>query len=163
MSSSTTYYPQLTSLISPDHLPEELSFLKGSLSDLLGNIFIKDIQFVNSPSGNGKGFVLILKSFIRLEVGIPGTGMSILLNAPSQLDPDPNSTDIPISVEYTMEIYKEVPDFSFTTFASSPQDIFYLLQNIFSLQDTELLNQTLKLFVTDGKVDSNHKCTIWLS
>lgn len=154
MSSSTTYYPQLTSLISPDDLPEELSFLKGSLSALLDNIFIKDIQFVNSPSGNGKGFVLILKSFIRLEVDIPGTGMSILLNAPSQLDPDPNSTDIPISVEYTMEIYKEVPDFSFTTFASSPQDIFYLLQNVFSLQDTELLNQTLKLFVPNQNINT---------
>ena len=137
MSSSTTYYPQLTSLISTDDLPEELSFLKRSLSGLLDNIFIKDIQFVNSPSGNGKGFLLVLKSFMRLEVDIPGTGMSILLNAPSQQDLDPNSTYIPISVEYTMEIYKEVPDFSFATFASSPEDIFYLLQNVFSLQDTE--------------------------
>jgi hypothetical protein len=147
-SDADSYYPQATSLLPPTSLPQALNFIQGGIDTLLDDIFIKDIQFTRSASGDTINYVLILKIYKRIGMDIPGTGMSILLNPPQQGDVDPNSSDIPISIDFQLEILKELPDFSFDSFSASAEGFYDLLVDFFDVEDDEIIEEVLNIFVS---------------
>jgi hypothetical protein len=150
---STSYYPKLSSFISLDALPEDLKFIETISQDLLKDIFVKEYQFNKSTLGESGSFYLILKIYQRLGLDIPGTGMSLLVNPPSITDPDPPSTEIPISLYYRLEILKYIKNFNIHEFDFSLQSFNNLILDIFSLDPISIVDKAISIFLPSNQIN----------
>jgi hypothetical protein len=79
MAITSNFYSSIDTYLSIDDLPEELGFIKEGLENVLGSIFIKEIQFVKSPAGNQGTYIAVLKIYQSLSADVPGTGITFTL------------------------------------------------------------------------------------
>jgi hypothetical protein len=150
---STHYYPKLSSFVTLDSFPQDLKFIETLSQDLMEDIFVKEHQFNKSSLGESGSFYLILKIYQRLGIDISGTGMSLLINPSSIVDPDPPSTEIPISVYYRLEILKYIRNFNVQNFDFSIQSFNKLILDIFSLDPISIVDKTISVFIPSNDIN----------
>jgi hypothetical protein len=148
---ATRYYPLLTSVLKVDSLPDELSFIEGGLENLLDDIFVKDYQIVKSRSGDSISYYLTLKIYKRLGIEIPGA-FSLLLNPPRPGDPDPLSSEIPVSVQVQAEILKYVSNFDILSFSSDPMAFLNLFLELLGMTLPELIDDLVQAFTNTNSI-----------
>lgn len=117
---ASKYYPKLTSVIKLDSLPDQLGFIEDGLENLLDDIFVRDYQIVKSKTGDSISYYLVLKIYKRMGIEIPGA-FTLLLNPPAIGDPDPLSSEIPVSIQVQAEILKYVSNFDVLQFSAEPE------------------------------------------
>lgn len=149
---ATRYYPKLTSVLKLDSLPDKLSFIENGLDNLLDDIFVRDYQIVKSRSGDAVSYRLTLKIYKRLGIEIPGA-FTILLNPPQVGDPDPLSTEIPMSVQVQAEILKYVQNFDLLNFSADPQAFFDLFLALLGIDEDELIDDLIAAFTLSNSVN----------
>ncbi len=130
------YYPALSDLITVDDLPEILSFIKGDLQQLFGNIYYKNIQSSRNFGGDGAFYSLSVISKQKIEIGIFDTGLYLVLNP----DYDDNSiSSFPTTVFWEWQILKYVRIFDATSFSFSGIELFDLSLAVFSVTEEQAL------------------------
>jgi hypothetical protein len=144
------YYPPLSSLISPDALPDFLAGIQGGLANLLSNIRLKEYQVIRHTHFGGRSWYLVLRTSQRVDLEIFGTGLNLIFN-PS-LDPNlPGSyTDIPISLSVRIPILAEIDDFNLMQFAESPDAFFKLISKYVSAEDAVIVNAVIENVVPNA-------------
>ncbi|MFN8302438.1 MAG: hypothetical protein U0U46_08105 [Saprospiraceae bacterium] len=140
---SIQYYPRLSTVVDLGNLPDQLSFIEGGLAPILDHIFVKEWQFLKSPQGDTRSYYLVLKIFKRLKVEVPGA-FTLLLNPPAL--GDPNSSDIPCSFQFQLEILKYTQKFSLKNFSHDPKAFFRLILDILDIDPKELLAEVIRQF-----------------
>ncbi len=149
---ASSYYPKLTTVLNLDNLADELSFLEGGLDNLLDGIFVSDYQIVKSRKGDAISYQIVLKVYKRIGMEIPG-GIVFLLNPPIPSDPDPLSSDIPVSVDVQAEILKYVGNFDILKFSSQPIAFFNLILELLGLDVADLFDDLISAFTISNSVN----------
>ena len=145
---ANNYFPALSTLISEDQIPENLTFLTNGLASLLENVHFKDLQVQRSFDNATIAYKLDIVSFseiLRLE--IPGTGLVLTLN-PDLDDPNVDFSVIPVTLTWHWGIQQYFRDFNVQNFSFTPQAFFDLVKKIFSLEE-----ETMLLSITDGFIN----------
>lgn len=150
---STRYYPKLSSFVTPGHLPEQLSFIQNGISNLLDDIYIKDFQSFRSKDSATLGYYCILKIYKRLALDIPGTGFSLLLNPPKITDPDPFSTEVPLSGTFSLDLLRYIPNFNPESFSFSSNDLFNLIVEFLDADENELIDEAIQALVLTNLIN----------
>lgn len=86
------FYPTLSSVITTDQIPEQLSFISNGMDSILDKIYYKNFivdRSINGASISYKIYIVSHAEILKLE--IPGTGLVLLPNP--DLD-KPNETPI---------------------------------------------------------------------
>ncbi len=135
---STHNYLPVTSLLSADDLPEALSFIDGGLDALIPNLFVKEIQFVNT-AGSTRSFYVQLIAFQNIGFTVPGLDLEFSIN-PGTL---PNTTEFDLTLQFDWEILRYFDDFEFSRFDGSPQSFFDLLLTVTDPLDERLLTNAV--------------------
>lgn len=149
---SDKFYPKLSSIVSTDALPDALGFIDNGIENLLEDIYIRDLQFVKSPDGDSRTYDLILLVYKRLGVEIPGTGIWIRLNPPHASDPDPNSSEVHVSVNVQWEIMKYFKQFSTSNFSFDGKGFFNLILKVLDLYEEETLDHAIQSYTPNDTV-----------
>ena len=74
------FYPSIGALVKVDSLPDQLGFVKNGISQLLGNLYYRDLQTSKSTRGDSANYTLSIVSLQRIDIEIPGTGIFLVLN-----------------------------------------------------------------------------------
>ena len=128
------FYPPITDILTISDLPENIDFLNDL--DFLSKIYYKNYLHSFSRDGSGAFYSLDVLCRKRLSIAIPGTGLSLILNA------DYNENDFssfPITIFWKWNILKYINNFNATKFSFSPQDLFALALQIFQVDNVRLL------------------------
>lgn len=149
---ASSYYPKLTSVLNLESLPDQLSFIEGGLESILDDIFVRDYQIVKSRTGDSISYFLILKVYKRMGIEIPGA-FTLLLNPPAIGDPDPLSSEIPVSVQVQAEILKYVQNFDILKFSSEPKAFFDLFLELLGIDVDELMDDLINAFTNSNTVN----------
>lgn len=137
------YYPRLSSIVSPDDLPDILGFLKDGIVDLFAVIHYKDLQYNKSPRGDAAFYSLSIISKKRLDIEVPGTAIFLVLNPDFD---DANISTFPITVEYEWKILAYLRDFNLEQFSFSPQAIFELALRVFNISEEQAIANFINTF-----------------
>lgn len=149
---ASSYYPKLSSVLNLDNLPDQLSFIEDGLENLLSDIFVRDYQIIKSKTGDSISYFLVLKVYKRMGIEIPGA-FTLLLNPPDVGDPDPLSSEIPVSVQVQAEILKYVQNFDILRFSSEPKAFFDLFLDLLGIDVDELLDDLIQAFTNSNTVN----------
>lgn len=148
---ASKFYPKLTSVIKLDSLPDQLGFIEDGLENLLDDIFVRDYQIVKSKTGDSISYYLVLKIYKRMGIEIPGA-FTLLLNPPAIGDPDPLSSEIPVSIQVQAEILKYVSNFDVLQFSAEPEAFFNLFLDLLGLEPEELFDDLISAFTNSNSV-----------
>jgi len=107
-------YPKLSTLISLDDLPEELSFVKNGISSVFNKLYYKGHQILRKYDKRGVSYNIIVVCKERLSFEIPGIGLEFVLN-PSYNGTE-NISEIPVSLIYNWKILKHIRGFKMSNF-----------------------------------------------
>ena len=140
----TIFYPALNSVISLDFLPEELSFVKDGVDDLLAKVYFKDLQYTRSPRGDAAFYRLSLVSTKRIEFNLPGTGFALVLN-PSHSAPGQIS-EFPVTLEYEWPILAYLHRFRTEGFSFDGGAFYEIATQIFNLPGGRLVEEAFEIF-----------------
>jgi hypothetical protein len=123
MATDTKFYPSLATLLPPEMVPLNLGFIQGALNDVFDHLFYRDLQVQKSKEGDVGFYQLVLVTYQRLGVEIPGTGgMALVLN-PDQVTGTGSAQ--PVALNYRWPILKYVKGFDH----ASPFDVVRLAFN----------------------------------
>lgn len=153
--SPTKYYPKLSTVVSIDEFPEILGFIKDGINNLLNKIHYKDLQFSKSPRGDAAFYSLSIVSPSKLEIEIPGTGISLILNP--DLSGDNAISSFPITVEYEWKVLAFLREFSVGNFSFQPQEIFEMALRVLNITEEQALAQFINRFTEAD--DNTHSLT----
>jgi hypothetical protein len=140
----TTFYPALNSVVSLDLLPEELSFVKDGVDDLLAKVYFKDLQYTVSARRDAAFYRLSIVSTKRIEFRIPGTGFALVLN-PSHTDPSAIS-EFPITVDWEWPILGYIHRFRTEGFSFDGGAFYDIATEIFNLPPNRLVEEAFEVF-----------------
>src|SRR3954468_23030573 len=143
---ATKFYPPITAIVSLEALPNELGFVKSGLENVLSRIYFKDLQYSHSDRGDAAFYSLSIVTPDRLDIEIPGTGLSLILN-PAHDSTAADFSEIPIRVSYRWPILGYLRQFSLDTFSFQPADIFDLALRVLGLTERAVVERALQLFV----------------
>lgn len=149
---ASNYYPKLSSVLNLDNLPDQLSFIEGGLENLLDDVFVRDYQIVKSRKGDSISYFLVLKIYKRIGIEVPGA-FTILLNPPKPGDPDPLSSEIPVSVQVQAEILKYIQNFDVLKFSAEPKAFFDLFLELLGIDVEELFDDLIAAFTQSNTVN----------
>jgi hypothetical protein len=146
---SNNLYPTLDNLISVENLPTQFAFVQNAADNFLQSTFYKNHSFVKSRHGDYATINLEIVLYKELGFKIPGTELSLLLNAGN------NSTEtvIPISFEYNWRILRYAQMFSLQNFSGSPKGFFDLTMDVAGCNPKELFEQVIVDSVAGGGVN----------
>jgi len=69
------FYPALSTVVSVDQVPDNLSFVADSIDNLLDQVYFKDLQLEKSNDGSTYSCLVdIVSTSGILQLEIPGTG-----------------------------------------------------------------------------------------
>ncbi len=139
-----TFYPRLSTLVPVESLPEELGFVKDGLTDLLDDMYYKDLQYSMSPRGDAAQYSLSLVAKKSLEIEVPGTGIFLVLNPGHS-----GTSEFPITLAYEWGILAWMRAFDLETFSFEPADFYQLALTITGLTERTLLDRALQLLIDD--------------
>src|SRR5688572_20903647 len=117
-----SFYPSLSQLIPEESIPENLGFLKEAVGALDG-LFYRNLQVNVSAAGDYGSYKLIIVTYRKLGVAIPGTDLGIYLNPAVS----GSGSEFPISLTYTWEILRYAERINLSQFDFSPRAFFDLL------------------------------------
>ena len=143
------FFPLLSSVISIDQLPGNLSFISDDINSLFSRIYYRNLYSQKSISkgyANFKIEIICLTDILNLT--IPGTDLVIILN-PDINDPSVDYSVLPLTVSYDLGILKYIPIFNLSSFSNSPEDFFSLIIQCFNFVPTDLLDSVLENFIDD--------------
>lgn len=142
------YYPRLSSVVTPDQIPDILGFIKDGVVGLLDKIYYKDLQYSKGPKGDSAFYSLSIVSK-RLDIEIPGTGISLVLNPD---DGDSLISAFPITIEYQWKILAYLRQFSLGNFSFEPQQIFEVALRVLNVTEEQAIAHFVNTFVeTDNQ------------
>ncbi|WP_295221481.1 hypothetical protein [uncultured Chryseobacterium sp.] len=139
------YYPRLSSVVTPDQIPDILGFIKDGVIGLLDKIYYKDLQYSKGPKGDSAFYSLSLVSK-RLDIELPGTGISLVLN-PDLAGNDSNISAFPITIEYQWKILAYLRQFSLGNFSFEPQQIFEVALRVLNITEEQAIAHIVNTFV----------------
>lgn len=139
------YYPRLSSVVTPDQIPDILGFIKDGVIGLLDKIYYKDLQYSKGPKGDSAFYSLSLVSK-RLDIELPGTGISLVLN-PDLTGNDSNISAFPITIEYQWKILAYLRQFSLGNFSFEPQQIFEVALRVLNITEEQAIAHIVNTFV----------------
>ena len=138
------YYPSLNDILEPSDLPEILSGLNGSLTNILDRVHYKNLQYSKSLRGDSSCYSLELISKKRLSVELFDSGINFILNPDFQ---DGQISSIPIILQYRWEVLAFLRVFKSENFSFNAKDIFKLGLKIFRISEDESLAKAANLFL----------------
>ncbi len=160
---SDIFISPLSTLVSPDQLPEELNFISSGISGLLNNVYYKNLLIQRSSSTYSVSYQLDIVSYSEiLKIDIPGTGLVLLLN-PDLNNPNTEQSLIPVSLTWSWGIQQYIRNFKVSSFSFQPQAFYELIFKIAAIQDDALLISAAKIFIEDTNplekfaIDANAK------
>ncbi len=139
------YYPRLSSVVTPDQIPEILGFIKDGVIGLLDKIYYKDLQYSKGPKGDSAFYSLSIVSK-RLDIELPGTGISLVLN-PDMTGNDSQISSFPITIEYQWKILAYLRQFSLGNFSFEPQQIFEVALRVLNITEEQAIAHIINTFV----------------
>src|SRR6185369_7239712 len=138
------FYPALSTLISTDALPQNLGVLQGLAGDLLDKIFYRNLQTHRSRYGEQAHYNLILVSYGRIGLEVPGTGLALYLNPALSTA----ASEFPVSFSYRWELLRYVNEFDPSQFDYySPRSFFNLVLRIARINYQELIKEAASTFI----------------
>jgi|GEM_PF-667684 len=140
------FYPSVSTLVTIDDLPQELSFIQTGLSAVFDHVYFRDLQFTRSPKGDSAYYSLTL--ILNRSVGftIPGAEIRIALNPDFETG---SMTAIPVTLEYEwklLALLKKVKRFTVGGFSFNADAVFELLADITGVTKNDLLENALFQF-----------------
>ncbi|MEG1590421.1 hypothetical protein [Chryseobacterium sp.] len=145
------YYPRLSSVVTPDQIPDILGFIKDGVVGLLDKIYYKDLQYSKGPKGDSAFYSLSLVSK-RLDIEIPGTGISLVLN-PDMTGNDSQISSFPITIEYQWKILAYLRQFSLGNFSFEPLQIFEIALRVLNITEEQAIAHMVNNFVEPDNQD----------
>ncbi len=139
------YYPRLSSVVTPDQIPDILGFIKDGVIGLLDKIYYKDLQYSKGPKGDSAFYSLSIVSK-RLDIELPGTGISLVLN-PDLEGNDSKISAFPITIEYQWKILAYLRQFSLGNFSFEPQQIFEVALRVLNITEEQAIAHIVNTFV----------------
>ncbi|MFN8711232.1 MAG: hypothetical protein ACK5Z2_00170 [Bacteroidota bacterium] len=148
---TTVFYPSLSNLLPIDRIPASLGGVKDGIENIFDKFFYKDLIVEKSASGDAAFYKLTLVVYNRLGFEIPGTGVTIWFNRPADNNnpTDVSNSEIPISLNYRLEILKYVRSFSQSTFSGDASAFFELFLEIADADPHELIRELISVFIND--------------
>jgi hypothetical protein len=144
------FYPPVSDLLSLNSLPEELSFLKGKssggLSAFFDKIYYRNLRVLPAING-GISYSIDLLFSEELELELPGTGLSLILNKDFTTG---SSSIVPISFSYQMPIHKYLRNFQIENFSFDENGFYDIIFSIKPTSDTDLILQAITAFIDDS-------------
>lgn len=140
------YYPQLSSIVSEQDIPDILGFIKTGVINLLSKIHYKDLHYSKSAKGDAAFYSLSIVSK-RLEIEIPGTEIFLILNPDLTLGGDSHISAFPITVEYEWKILAYLRQFSLGNFSFDPQQIFEVALRVLNVTEEQAIANFVNIFV----------------
>ncbi len=129
------YYPPITDLLVPSHIPDFFQGIDGGLNQLFGNIRIKELQIDNSPFSTGVNAYAVLRTSQRVEMGLLGTALKLIFNPTLSTQTIGAYTDIPLSLSFRLPIQDYIRNFQIQGFSAAPEAFFELIRNVFVVDD----------------------------
>lgn len=139
------YYPRLSSVVTEEDIPDILGFIKKGVVNLLDKIYYKDLQYSKGPKGDSAFYSLSIVSK-RIDIEIPGTGISLVLN-PDIKDNDSKISAFPITIEYQWKILAYLRYFSMGNFSFQPQQIFEVALRVLNITEEQAIAHFVNTFV----------------
>lgn len=146
------YYPTLSTIVNEDDIPEILGFLKDGITNLLGKVHYKDLQYNKSPRGDAAFYSLSIVSPKKLAIELPGTGIALVLN-PDVTGGDYNISSFPITIEYQWKVLGYLRAFNNQNFSFSPQELFEMALLVLNISEEQAIANFINIFV--NPVDEN--------
>lgn len=141
------YYPPLSDLLPTDRIPPELDVIGDALTNLLDDLYYRNLFFEKSLRGESGFYQFELVLYKSAGISIPGTnGLALLLNPSGD---GTGNTIIPVEFEYKWEILKYVSQFNIESFADSARAFFELLMDMIGATEDQLLSEVLAVLVDD--------------
>ncbi len=141
MSTTSSFYPNLGTIITLNNFPEELQFIKDGLQSALNKIYFKDLQFVKSKDGSQGFYSITLVTGDNLKLDIFGTGFALIFN------PDvAGESTIPLTLNYNWPIIGIINNFNLEDFSFLPEDLQSILNSTQTLGDNDLLQTSIQSF-----------------
>lgn len=143
MSTDTSFYPSVSTLLPLDAIPPNLGFVQDGLHAVFDRLFFRDLQVQKSTHGDVGFYQLSLVLYRRLGFEIPGTGGVALVLNPSQVPGQ--ITEIPIALSYRWQILKYVREFQHASLVELPRLVFDALVEISGAPPPALLARLVDL------------------
>ncbi|GGG35427.1 hypothetical protein GCM10011344_40330 [Dokdonia pacifica] len=138
------YYPTLSSVVSPEDIPDILGFIKEGILSLFDNIHYKDLQYNKSARGDAAFYNLSIVSKKRIGIEIPGTGIFLVLNPDVS---DVQISSLPITVAYEWKILGYLRAFNLENFSFNAQAIFELAMQVLNVSENQAVAHFINTFV----------------
>ncbi len=137
MAVSNNFYPSIKDIVSDDLVPEQLSFIQNGIDAILNNLFYKDFQLQQNYYQDTTFTKITLVSYERIGFEFPGTGgLALILNPGIELQ---TATEVPLTIEFQLEILRYVRGFSIAQFAQDPASFYDLFLKIADASEGGLL------------------------
>ena len=65
------FFPQLSSVVTLDRLPEQLGFIQNGLNNIFDKLFYRDFQYIKSENGDSTFYSLVIVSHKKIVIDIP--------------------------------------------------------------------------------------------
>lgn len=147
---SNTFYPNLSTLVPIEDIPDELGLFKSGLTNIFNHLYYRDFQIHKSANGDAAFYDLKIVTYKKLALEIPGTnGLALVLN-PSLDENNPGAnSEFKTSLSYKWEILKYIKGFNLQSFDYSGSSFFNLVLDFTGLSKQELLTEAIFLFIDD--------------
>jgi hypothetical protein len=139
-----TFYPSLSTLISTASLPQGLGPLEEAVAGAFEGLFYRNLQANHSRQGDYAYYRLIVVSYKRLGIEIPGSGLALVLNPPASAGA---GSEFPISLSWSWEILRYADGLRLDQFDFSPRSFFDLVLRIAKLNYGELVKEVVTTFI----------------
>ncbi len=147
------YLPPLSVLISPDELPQSLSFLKGGLQTIFSELYFKDFYASRAYYSNEVHYRITLVSKSKIAIGIDSPDNLELVLNPGFVDG--SSSEFPMTLASYWPIKKYIENFDTTNFDFSFRSFYDLLLAISGAEESLLLLDLINNFYEElGDVNS---------
>lgn len=137
------FYPSISGIINLDKFPEELSFIKDGIFDILDDIYFKDYYFEKSKNKD-KAFYRLKIISEALSFDLYGSGFSLAINPSSAGD----FSEIPFALRFEWELLRYLQDFDINT-PLDPWSILDLIVKIYSISEHELVFLAIDELISD--------------
>jgi len=131
------FYPALSEIMSIDHIPDSIGFVKDGLISFFDKLYFRDLQFVTSADGGF--YCLTIIGIGNLGLEIPGTGFALRLN-PAAMG---SSSEIPVTLDFRWKILKYVKNFSQGDILQGALQFFELATQSSGLSDEQIIYEAI--------------------
>ncbi|WP_422083487.1 hypothetical protein [Ulvibacterium sp.] len=147
------YLPPLSVLISPDQLPESLSFLVGGVESIFSKLYFRDFHTSRAYYSNEILHQITLVSESKIAIGIDSANELQLVLNPSFVQGNPS--EFPLTLSWYWPIKKYIENFEVAKFDFSFRSFYDLLFMISGTEEPLLLLNLINIFYEElGEVNS---------